>query len=288
MGLFDWRKDDQAAAEAARKGRAEQREIVKEAAALTKAEEDFVASLSEKYPMIGVYTYRGYNLKDPKTGKPVNPAIVAKVPPMGKEQFTEATEQNKGYGSAKNFLLNMHDVLREREKGGDEYSYLERFRATAKDMENYFKAEQASVFGVATFRKAIVSGGNFSDADREFVKQAITYLNTGALDMSNADLRSSLNALTFMLDGMYRVNLEELGMAYNKEAASEKASELRTFGDNAGAAGIEKQVKTTERFNKTFNLNQESALSISKEKIAEARAKIQQGLKGFKFNYKAK
>jgi hypothetical protein len=91
-----------------------------------------------------------------------------------------------------------------------------------------------------------------------------------------------------MLDGMYRVNLEELGMAYNKEAASEKASELRTFGDNAGAAGIEKQVKTTERFNKTFNLNQESALSISKEKIAEARAKIQQGLKGFKFNYKAK
>lgn len=278
----------QAAAEAARKGRAEQRDIAKEAVAATKAEEEYQASLSEKYPMIGVYTYRGYNLKDPKTGKRVNPAIAANVPPMGKEQFTEATEQNKGYGSAKNFLLNMNDVLEQREKGGDEYSYLERFRATAKDMENYFKAEQASVFGVATFRKAIVSGGNFSDADREFVKQAITYLNTGALDMTNADLRSSLNALTFMLDGMYRVNLEELGMAYNKEAAAEKAEQLRAGGDKVGAAAIERQVKTTDKFNKTFNLSQDSALSISKAQIQEARATLQKGLKGFKFNPNAK
>lgn len=280
----------QASAEAARKGRIEQRDIAKEAVAATKAEEEFQASLSEKYPMIGVYTYRGYNLKDPKTGKRVNPAIAANVPPMGKEQFTEATEQNKGYGSAKNFLLNMNDVLEQREKGEDSggYSYLERFRTTAKDMENYFKAEQASVFGVATFRKAIVSGGNFSDADREFVKQAITYLNSGALDLDNKDLRASLNALTFMLDGMYRVNLEELGMAYNKEAALEKAAQLRAGGDNAGAAGIEKQVKTTEKFKKTFNLKDESALSISKAQIQEARATLQKGLKGFKFNPNAK
>lgn len=280
----------QASAEAARKGRIEQRDIAKEAVAATKAEEEFQASLSEKYPMIGVYTYRGYNLKDPKTGKRVNPAIAANVPPMGKEQFTEATEQNKGYGSAKNFLLNMNDVLEQREKGegAGGYSYLERFRATAKDMENYFKAEQASVFGVATFRKAIVSGGNFSDADREFVKQAITYLNSGALDLDNKDLRASLNALTFMLDGMYRVNLEELGMAYNKEAALEKAAQLRAGGDNAGAAGIEKQVKTTEKFKKTFNLKDESALSISKAQIQEARATLQKGLKGFKFNPNAK
>ena len=278
----------QASAEAARKGRAEQREITKEAVAATKAEEEYQASLSEKYPMIGVYTYRGYNLKDPKTGKRVNPAIAANVPPMSKEQFTEATEQNKGYGSAKNFLLNMNDVLEQRERGEGEYSYLERFRATAKDMENYFKAEQSSVFGVATFRKAIVSGGNFSDADREFVKQAITYLNTGALDMTNADLRSSLNALTFMLDGMYRVNLEELGMAYNKEAALEKAEQLRAGGDKVGAAAIERQVKTTDKFNKTFNLSQDSALSISKAKIAEERAKVQKGLNGFKFNPNAK
>jgi hypothetical protein len=101
--------------------------------------------------------------------------------------------------------------------------------------------------------------------------------------MNNADLRSSLNALTFMLDGMYRVNLEELGMTYNKEEALATAAALRAGGDKVGAATIEKQVKTTERFNKTFNLAQESALSISKEKIAEARAKFQSTFKGFKF-----
>ena len=277
----------QAAATAAREGRREIREIKKQEADLTAAEEELVSKLVKGYPMIGVYTYRGYNLKDPKTGKRVNPAIAANIPAMPTEQYTEASEQNKGYGAAKNFLLNMSDVLRDRENGGDEYAYLERFRLTAKNMENYFKAEQASVFGVATFRKAIVSGGNFSDADREFVKQAITYLNSGAVDMTNKDLRSSLNALTFMIDGMYRVNLEELGMAYNKEAALEKISALRAGGDEAGAAGVEKQIKTTERFNNTFKLQQDKASSISKETIAKARAEMQKGFKGFKFDPKA-
>ena len=277
----------QAAATAAREGRREIREVKKQEADLTAAEEELVSKIVKGYPMIGIYTYRGYNLKDPKTGKRVNPATAANIPPMPTEQYTEASEQNKGYGAAKNFLLNMSDVLRDRENGGDEYAYLERFRLTAKNMENYFKAEQASVFGVATFRKAIVSGGNFSDADREFVKQAITYLNSGAVDMTNKDLRSSLNALTFMLDGMYRVNLEELGMAYNKEAALEKISALRAGGDEAGAAGVEKQIKTTERFNNTFKLQQDKASSISKEVIAEARAKKQKGFKGFEFDPKA-
>ena len=265
----------QAAAEAARKGRAELRDIAKEAIATKQAEQEFAAKIAKGYPMIGVLTYRGYGLKDPAS---------AKIAPMGPEQFTEATEQNKGRASAHNLLLEMSSILEQRERTGDEYSYKERFRATAADMENYFKAELSGVFGVASTRKAIVSGGNFSDADREYVKAAITYLNSGAVDMTSADMRASLNALAFMLDGMYRVNLEELGMNYNKTAALKTASVLRDEGDEAGARGIERQVTRTDKFNTTFNLGQDKAESTySRKAIDAARKQIGESLKGFKY-----
>lgn len=265
----------QASAEAARKGRIEQRDIAKEAVAAKQAEQEFAAKIAKGYPMIGVLTYRGYGLKDPASKK---------IAPMGPEQFTEATEQNKGRGSAHNLLLEMHKILEQRERSGDEYSYKERFRATAADMENYFKAELSGVFGVASTRKAIVSGGNFSDADREYVKAAITYLNSGAVDMTSADMRASLNALAFMLDGMYRVNLEELGMNYNKPAALETAAALRAEGDEAGAKGIERQIARTDKFNTTFNLGQDKAESTySRKAIDAARKQLGESLKGFKY-----
>jgi hypothetical protein len=154
-------------------------------------------------------------------------------------------------------------------------------------MENYFKAELASVFGVAAFRKPIVSGGNFSDADREFVRQAITYLNTAAPDMSNEDLKSSLNALSFMINGLYQQQIEGLGMSYNPDAAKDRAAALSKGGDKVGAATIEKQVNRSNKFYKSFNLNQSGASSISRDKIDEARLTMERGIKGFKFDPKA-
>lgn len=265
----------QAAAEAARKNRTEQREVAKETRTVEKAKADFKIRIAEDYPMIGVWTYQGYGMKDPKTGEIVDPAVTAGIGGIDKQVKFEVSEQNKGYGSAQNFLLNMEDILRGRGEG-----YKERFRLTATNMENYFKAELASVFGVAAFRKPIVSGGNFSDADREFVKQAITYLNTAAIDMSPQDLKASLNALSFMINGLYQQNLEELGMSYNPEAAKERATALRAGGDKAGAATIEEQVKRTERFYNTFNLNQNRRISsIGRDQIDAARTQLQSALK---------
>lgn len=272
----------QAAATAARQGRtedrlgrAEQREIERDKAALTKAERDLRVGVAKDYPMISVFTYQGYGMKDPST---------IGIQPMPLERYTEASEQIKGYNSAQDFLLNMKGILREREgaSGNRLKEITQRFRITAGNMENYFKAELASVFGVAAFRKPIVSGGNFSDADREFVRQAITYLNTAAPDMSNKDLESSLKALSFMINGLYQSQIEGLGMTYNPEAAKARATALTTGGDKVGGATVSKQVERTDRFYKAFNLNQGSASSISRAEIDAARARLE--ATGFKFS----
>ena len=274
----------QAAATAARQARtedrlarAEIREIKKDEAALTKEERETVQRIVKGYPMISVFTYQGYGMKDPKTGKLLDPALTAGIQEMPGERYTEASEQIKGYNSAQDFLLNMKSILREREgaTGDRAKELLQRFRVTTSNMENYFKAELASVFGVAAFRKPIVSGGNFSDADREFVRQAITYLNTAAPDMSNKDLESSLKALSFMINGLYQSQIEGLGMTYNPEAAKARAEALISGGDKVGGGTIKKQVERTDRFYKSFNLNQAPASSITRAEIDAARAELQ-------------
>lgn len=282
----------QAAATAARQGRqedrlgrAEVREIERDKAALTKEESETVRRIVKGYPMISVFTYQGYGMKDPKTGKLVDPALTAGIQEMPGERYTEASEQIKGYNSAQDFLLNMKATLRERESAtGNRAKELgQRFLLTASNMENYFKAELASVFGVAAFRKPIVSGGNFSDADREFVRQAITYLNTANPSMSNKDLESSLKALSFMVNGLYQSQIEGLGMTYNPEAAKARATALTSGGDKVGAGTIQKQVERTDRFYKSFNLNQGPASSISRAQIDAARSELQRTLR-FEFS----
>lgn len=282
----------QAAATAARQGRtedrlgrAEVREIKRDEAALTKEESETVRRIVKGYPMISVFTYQGYGMKDPKTGKLVDPALTAGIQEMPGERYTEASEQIKGYNSAQDFLLNMKATLRERENAtGNRAKELgQRFLLTASNMENYFKAELASVFGVAAFRKPIVSGGNFSDADREFVRQAITYLNTANPSMSNKDLESSLKALSFMINGLYQSQIEGLGMTYNPEAAKARATALTSGGDKVGAGTIQKQVERTDRFYKSFNLNQGPASSISRAQIDAARSELQRTLR-FEFS----
>jgi hypothetical protein len=281
----------QAAATAARQGRqedrlgrAETREIERDKAALTKEESETVRRIVKGYPMISVFTYQGYGLKDPKTGRLVDPALTAGIQEMPGERYTEASEQIKGYNSAQDFLLNMKATLRERENAtGNRAKELgQRFLLTASNMENYFKAELASVFGVAAFRKPIVSGGNFSDADREFVRQAITYLNTSNPSISNKDLASSLKALSFMINGLYQSQIEGLGMTYNPEAAKARATALVSGGDKAGAGTLQKQVERTDRFYKSFNLNQGPASSITRAQIDAASAELQRT--GFEFS----
>ena len=249
----------QAAATAARQGRTEERlaqqanlENKKAEVAAAKAADDKTIDLVQGYPTIGIWTAVGSQMTDPKTGKRVDPAIVAGIPRIGETQRNNIIEVNVGYGSAQGFLLKMDDILRDRRASDNDVR--DRFRLTAADMKGYFEAELASVFGVATFRKAIVSGGNFSDADREFVKSAITYLNTAAADMSSEDLKSSVDALSGFINAMYQRQMEYNGMRYAPDVAAKQAGSLRQYGDAAGADALDTQAKRAGEFYNRFNI----------------------------------
>ena len=249
----------QAAATAVRQGKTEERltqqatlENKKAEIAAAKAADDKTIDLVQGYPTIGIWTAIGSQMTDPKTGKKVDPALVAGIPRIGDAQRNNIIEVNVGYGSAQGFLLKMDDILRDRKASDNDIR--DRFRLTAANMKGYFEAELASVFGVATFRKAIVSGGNFSDADREFVKSAITYLNTAAADMSSEDLKSSVDALSGFINAMYQRQMEYNGMRYAPDVAAKQAVSLRQYGDASGADALDTQAKRAGEFYNRFNI----------------------------------
>lgn len=260
----------QAAATAVRQGKTEERltqqatlENKKAEVAAAKAADDKTIDLVQGYPTIGIWTAIGSQMTDPKTGKRVDPALVAGIPRIGDAQRNNIIETNVGYGSAQGFLLKMDDILRDRNASDNDIR--DRFRLTASNMKGYFEAELASVFGVATFRKAIVSGGNFSDADREFVKSAITYLNTAAPDMSSEDLKASVNALSGFINAMYQRQMEYNGMRYAPDVAAKQAESLRQYGDASGADALDTQAKRSAEFYNRFNIKIGSSSSYSPE-----------------------
>jgi hypothetical protein len=195
------------------------------------------------YPTIGIWTHLGANVKDPTKYK------IPRLDPNGRIAVNEA---NEGFNSATSFLIRLDEVLEQRIKG--DTGWRDRFRLTAENMQSYFEGELASIFGVATMRRAIVSGGNFSDADREFVKQAITYINTAAPDMSPKDLKASMKALSVFVNRMFVNKLESYNMVYDPASAKAQAKLLRDDGYDTPAAFVEKTVNQTELFYRRFGV----------------------------------
>lgn len=232
---------DKLAKEAAERQKESAARAAREEAA--KGEEAIKTAVSE-YPIKGPWVHLGYDLKD-KSGKNVNPARFG-IAPLSTAQQNAVAETYDGWLKGTDFLVRLDDTLKSRVAGNNDYT--QRFRLLASDMQNYFEGELSSTFGVATFRRAIVSGGNFSDADREFVKKAITYLNTAAPDLSAADLEANTRALAVFIDNMYRKGLEGQGMVYNPELIKKQAADLRAIGAETQAAALEATVADSEKF----------------------------------------
>ena len=268
----------QAAATSVRQDTESKRIAEKDAAAVKNAaaEESRKAGAAkakavQDYPIMGVWTHMGYKMKNAKTGELVEPADFG-IAPLTTQQKNDVNTSYDGMIKAQDFLLRLKDTLRSRSATNNEWS--QRFRLTASDMQNYFEGELASTFGVATFRRAIVSGGNFSDADREFVKKAITYLNTAAPDMSQSDLESSTNALAIFINAMYSRSLQSQGMIYNPEETKKQIADLRSIGADTQADALDANIAETERFHSTYNIKPTGKSNLSpEEKTALLKAR---------------
>jgi hypothetical protein len=257
---------------------AEADRLAKEAAARAGREEtakgeEAVRTAVSEYPIKGPWVHIGYDLKD-KAGNKVNPARFG-IAPLSTAQQNTVAETYDGWLKGTDFLIRLDDTLKSRVAGNNDYT--QRFRLLASDMQNYFEGELASTFGVATFRRAIVSGGNFSDADREFVKKAITYLNTAAPDLDASDLEANTRALAVFIDNMYRKGLEGQGMVYNPEQIKKQAADLRSIGAETQSAALEATVADSEKFYNRYGIRPGGrALTTPEEKAAllEARTTL--------------
>jgi hypothetical protein len=183
---------------------------------------------------------------------------------------SDVNELADGWIKSTDFILGMDDTLSERESMSDQ-DYFARMRLTTKNLNNWAEAELQQIFGVATFRKAIVSGGNFSDSDRIFVQRAIAYLNS--LDpINNQDVyKAQIDALAGFVDNMYRKGLNAYGMKFDPEALEAQAVDLEKDGEPEAAEFIREQSEAGKKFMSRFNIDYKKNKVFDPEAVDAAR-----------------
>lgn len=245
--------------------RGEQREIEKisrdEAAKKVEAEDKAVAD----YPTYAVFSHTGQGMYL-KGDRPAQFGIAA----LTAKDKGEARELAEGWLKGSEFLIRLDDTIQNRVRLGDDYS--QRMRITAGDMRNFYEGELAKIFGVATFRRAIVSGGNFSDSDRQFVQNAIAYINSLDPIEDVEDYGKAVGVLARYVDSMYRTAMSGYDMQYEKEPLLQRAALLEKAGYSGRAATERSKVNEAERFFNRFSINPNSYNKPGEDLVAFRQA----------------
>lgn len=125
--------------------------------------------------------------------------------------------------------------------------YFDRFTLTSTDYDNIAKGNVGEKILLASMRKAIVSGGNFSDADRTFVLEAIASINSLDPTKRNEYFKSLNKVMAGMVFKMYDGKLKSMGVERHLELLSpedqatavsdtERAFRARFGIDDSGSA----------------------------------------------------
>ena len=195
-------------------------------------------------------------------------------------------------GSRASFIdatMSIEDALDERlEKGG--VSLFDLLTRDKGDYDSYTKGNVAEKILLASMRKAIVSGGNFSDADRTFVLEAIAAINN--LDPRNReDYLKVLNKnMAGLVLGLFDRKLDANGVERRLDLLTpeeraravpntEKAFQQRFGMDEMGkatAARAELQAIINEgRKTAGFNASKASTASALDKFVADAKAEAE-------------
>lgn len=159
-------------------------------------------------------------------------------------------ETLEGYSEAQTYLMSLMDVVQSTDDNAIT-NYLNRSLWTAKESAKgtTITGDMLNQFGVAAFRRAIVSGGNFSDADREYVAKLITDINSAHLKKDKALMIEQTNALAKFIDSKYKAGLTSNNVRFDTKTAREF---LTREGDTAGLQQLDK----TEQYVRTFRLDE--------------------------------
>ena len=177
-----------------------------------------------------------YEMKDDVTGKPLNPSVAAKV-----------NDSIEGYAEAREYLVTLYDAIEAKDESRVK-EFMNRFLLLTDTDKEYFTGEQLTQFGVAAFRKGFVSGGNFSDKDREFVQDALVKLNSINPIQDKSKFMAAAQSLAKFLDDKFRAPM----------AAQEIYVDVPTskkFLEREGRTQELDQLKRTERYYQVFKIS---------------------------------
>lgn len=152
----------------------------------------------------------------------------------------------EGYAEGRTFLTNLLAAV---ESTDDQRirNYLDRFIVTTSKDDVYAEGEQLGQFGVATFRRAIVSGGNFSDADREYVKALITQINSPNAFKDKDYQLAQTRVLAKFIDSKFRTTLAANGVRLDLDTSEKFLKREDVNGSNADALDSLEKAKTFYR-----------------------------------------
>jgi len=186
--------------------------------------------------------------------------------PLTVNKQNAINENLEGYEGGKSFLIGLKQSV---ESGDDNAvkNYINRFALTTNDPNIVIKGELAKAFGVATFRKGIVAGGNFSDADRQFVQGIITDISSASMLKGKDWFRKQTQALAEKIDEMYKDKIVTNGGIIDYPTSRKY---LERENDQSGLS----QLKKSEQFYYDFNIPVPGALT-QKERTERIKSAVE-------------
>jgi len=222
---------------------AEQTRVETGANAATKLGMEQAKTMDERFPDFGQgYMAAGrakaFKLYPDDPGQALTDLRIAGI----KGESKEITETIGSIGSFMEGTMAIESAIDARLEEGK--GYFDRFTLTSDDYENIAKGNVGEKILLASMRKAIVSGGNFSDADRTFVLEAIASINSVDPTKRNEYFKALNKVMAGMVYKMYDGKLNSMGVERHLELLSpedqatavsdtEKAFKSR-FGIDAG------------------------------------------------------
>jgi hypothetical protein len=171
--------------------------------------------------------------------------------PISESVRNDAQTVVEGYTEGRVFLTGLLEAVQSTDDDRVR-NYLDRFLATTSKDDVWAEGQQLGQFGVAAFRRAIVSGGNFSDADREYVAQLITQINTPNVFANKDVLLAQTKKLASFIDAKFRSTLAAKGITLDLKASEEFLKrEDRDGSSSQDLANLEK----TKEFYKAYKID---------------------------------
>jgi hypothetical protein len=218
------------------------------------------------YPRIGPFVHLGSEII--RKGREPSKYGIRGLTAQAQNEVNTLAE---GWIKSTDFIIGMSNTLEDRELTGQDYTA--RMRLFTKDMENWANGELQQIFGVATFRRLIVSGGNFSDSDRVFVMRAVAYINTLDPIDDKEVFEASTNALARFVDNMYRKSMSGYDMKFNTQGLLDQANQLEADGFPNEAAQQREVANNSQRFLDKYGIQDKGGrMTFDATAVEEARS----------------